>query len=76
MANLEDFKVGDRVRINESYKSVGASGETGTVIAVVENGVWPIRVAADILLDGVEVGYFYPDELDILDENYPNEVPC
>lgn len=68
------IKIGDRVRVNKNYQGE-VTGETGTVIDI-SGTLYPVIVRADDLVDGVKEGYFYPDELDILDEDYPNEVPC
>lgn len=68
------FNVGDRVQVNESYLGT-TRGETGTVTSV-GGRLYPIEVQADVLLDGVKVGLFDEDELDLLDAAYPAEVPC
>jgi small-conductance mechanosensitive channel len=69
---MQTLKVGDRVRVNQTYEEEKHQGEKGT-IASIDTLSWPIGV----YLEG-HVGrlQFAPHELDLLDENYHTEPPC
>lgn len=76
---VEKFAVGDRVKTNAQYQKITGTvfGETGTIIKINQSSrSFPIEVQADTLIDGVDLALFYEDELDLLSEDYPVEVPC
>ena len=76
-----NFNVGDRVVVNQQYGPFEEDGvkvgSTGTVVEVDDN-VYPIgvRIDGEKYIDFDDFCHFEPHELDVLDENYPAEVPC